>query len=459
MTTATLDALTTALFGRVTTPDDPTWDEARTAWQLLADQHPFAVVTATNRHDVELTVRTAAALGLRVAPQSTGHNAGPLGDLSRSILLRTNAIDHIDIDPPERRARVGAGVRWGDLTAAAATAGLAPIGGCAPGVGVVGLVLGGGLGWFARSHGPAAASVLELELVTPEGVSRTVRAGEELFDMVLSGADIAVVTAVTLRLHVFDDLFAGALFWPATSAREVFRAWNAWTATTPETVTSVARVLRFPETPDVPPQFAGRAFTVIEAVIQASAAEANTLLTPLRELSPHTDTFAPATPPALAALHMDPPTPVPALGHSALLRDLPAEVLDALAAAVTTGPATTLTSLELRQLGGALDRFAGPTSGSKALLFAVAVTPHPVARPAATIAFDALTTAVAPAHSNRASASFTETPTDPAPLFGPDLNRLRSAKRQWDPTNLIHANHSVLEANRTESSNGRTTPA
>ncbi|WP_063008161.1 FAD-dependent oxidoreductase [Nocardia kruczakiae] len=439
-----LDDLASALCGALVRPTDAEWDQARAAWQLLADQRPIAVVTAATTDDVALTVRAATTLGLRVAPQSTGHNATPLGDLARTILLRTGALDRVEIDADARIAHVGAGARCADLTAAAASAGLAPIGGFSADVGVVGLMLGGGLGWFARSHGPARASVLELELVTGDGVIRRVRAGDDLFDSALAGADIAVITALTLRLHAIDDVVAGALFWPVESTRDIFHAWTAWTATMPETVTSVVRVLRFPDAPDAPPMFAGRAFAIIEAVIQADTATAHDLLAPLRELSPLVDTFDVVAPSTLAGLHMDPPVPVPALGCSALLRTLPAEVVDAIVTAVTDGPADTLTSVELRHLGGALDRSeASPVRGSAALLFAVAVAPHPAAAEAAATGFQALTAAVATVRSDRDISSFTESATAPERLFGSDLPRWVAAKDRWDATDVIHANHSV----------------
>ncbi|PPI99150.1 FAD-binding oxidoreductase [Nocardia nova] len=440
----TLDDLAAALTGALIRPTDAGWDQARAAWQLLADQRPIAVVTAATTDDVALTVRAAAALGLRVAPQSTGHNATPLDDLARTILLRTGALDRVESDADARIAHVEAGVRCADLTAAAAAAGLVPIGGFSADVGVVGLVLGGGLGWFARSHGPSRASVLELELVTADGVIRRVRAGDDLFDSVLAGADIAVVTALTLRLHAIGDVVASALFWPVESTRDIFHAWTAWIATAPETVTSVARVLRFPDTPEVPPMFAGRTFAIIEAVMQADAATAHDLLAPLRKLSPLIDTFDVVAPSALAGLHMDPPTPVPALGCSALLRTLPADVVDAVVTAVTDGPADTLTSVELRHLGGALDRTeASPTRGSAALLFAVAVVPTPAAADAATTGFQALSDAVAAVRSDRDISSFTESAAPPERLFGRDLPLLVAAKARWDAADVIHANHPV----------------
>ena len=63
--------------GRVVTSADADWDVARAAWNLAADQRPAAVANPATADDVVAVVQYARANGLRVAPQGTGHNAGP----------------------------------------------------------------------------------------------------------------------------------------------------------------------------------------------------------------------------------------------------------------------------------------------------------------------------------------------------------------------------------------------
>ena len=110
--------------------------------QLAMDQRPEAVVVAGSAGDVVTTVRAAAAAGLTVAPQSSGHNAGPLGDLAGSVLLRTSGLREIVVDRERQVARVGAGVLWGEVTAAAAEVGLTALAGSSRDVGVAGYTLG-----------------------------------------------------------------------------------------------------------------------------------------------------------------------------------------------------------------------------------------------------------------------------------------------------------------------------
>ena len=75
----------------ILTPADPGWDDARKAWNLTVDQHPAAVALPESAADVVAAVRFARERGLRVAAQGTGHNAGPLGDLAGTVLIKTAA--------------------------------------------------------------------------------------------------------------------------------------------------------------------------------------------------------------------------------------------------------------------------------------------------------------------------------------------------------------------------------
>jgi FAD binding domain len=84
-----------AIAGRIATPDDSDWDQARAAWNLVADQRPAGVVFAEDAEDVTATVRFAVENDLEVAAQGTGHGAAPLAPLVDAIL------------PPDVCARLG----------------------------------------------------------------------------------------------------------------------------------------------------------------------------------------------------------------------------------------------------------------------------------------------------------------------------------------------------------------
>ena len=197
------------LDGEVVSPRDEWWDEAREAWNLAVDQRPALVVFPESVPDVVATVAFAREHGLRVAPQSTGHNAGVLGDLSGTILLKTSRMRGVEIDPFGRTARTEAGVIWIEVVEAAAEHGLAALAGSSPDVGVLGYTLGGGLSWLARKHGIGANSVTAIEGVTASGeFFRTDRDNEpDLFWALRGGGgSFAIVTAIEFDLFPIDEV-------------------------------------------------------------------------------------------------------------------------------------------------------------------------------------------------------------------------------------------------------------
>ncbi|MBS1673519.1 MAG: FAD-binding oxidoreductase [Actinobacteria bacterium] len=445
-----LHALRARLHGELHLPGDAGWDDARRAWQLLADQRPAAVVVAANEDDVVETIRSAARLGLRVAPQGTGHAAGALADLTDAILLRTTRFTGIRIDPEAKTVRVGAGVTGGDLAAESGRHGLAAVSGMAPSVGVVGFVLGGGLGWLSRSHGLGSQSLRAVEGVDARG--RQVRADTaqhpELLWAARGGSLPLVVTAVELQLHAIGELWAGGLLWPIEQADEVVRAWGEWIPSVPDGVTSLVRVLRYPPIPEIPEAVRGRALVGIELAHQGTADELATLLAPLRALTPELDSVRPMDPAELASVHGDPVQPAPAYGDAALLTELSTSAIDAFLAAVQDPAAGPLLSVEIRQLGGMLapgrasDGAVSAIEGD-VLVYAVGVVPVPEALGPVRAAADAVLRALAPFTSPRAVKTFAERATSASALYGDAAARIGAITAQWDPEGRILSGHSA----------------
>ncbi|MGH2741761.1 MAG: FAD-binding oxidoreductase, partial [Thermoleophilaceae bacterium] len=101
--------LSDLMTGRVVAPSDPDWDAARQVFNLALDVQPAAVAFPRDERDVVAAVDYARHHGLRVAPQATGHNAGPLGSLEGTLLVDVRELQEVSIDPGAQRVRVGAG--------------------------------------------------------------------------------------------------------------------------------------------------------------------------------------------------------------------------------------------------------------------------------------------------------------------------------------------------------------
>jgi len=433
-------------------PHDPSWDEARLAWNLAADQQPAAVALPESARDVAAIVRWARERGLRVAPQGTGHNAIPLGSLAHTVLLKTERMRGLSIDIRRQRARVDAGVLWAEVTDAAAEHGLAALAGSSPDVGVVGYTLGGGVSWLGRRYGLATNSVTAIEVVNAEGDRIRADADQhaDLFWALRGGGgSFGVVTALEFELYPVTHVHAGILFFPLERGAEVLRAWRRWVDQVPDEVTSVGRFLQLPPVPEIPEPLRGGSFAIVEAVSLLGEDASDELLRPLRELGPQMDTFATISTRQLEHLHMDPKHPVPGAADGNVLADLNDAAIDVLVNTTGAGARSPLLSVELRHAGGALARKA-PGGGAvsaidgRFLMSAVGMAPTPEAGAAVKARIELVQSGLAPWDAGRSFSNFATKRERGERLFGDiTYRRLQAVKAAVDPDDVFRSNHPI----------------
>lgn len=442
--------------GRVATPTDSDWDEARAAWNLAADQRPAAVAFVENADDVAKAVEFAVGHGLKVAGQGTGHGAGALDSLDETILIKTERMRGIEVDPGARTARIEAGVLAQELGAAAQGHGLCSLPGSSPDVGAVGYTLGGGLSWLGRRHGFACNRVRAIELVSAGGEARTVDSDNDpdlFWALRGGGGGYAIVTALHLDLLPIDAVYGGALLLPAEVGVGGVRAYRDWAAGVPDEVTSIVRFLRLPPLPEIPEPLRDRPLLTIGAACIGSREEGERIVAPLREIGePVVDTFDQIPAAGLSGIHMDPEHPVPGLGHHRAIRDLPDEAIDAFVELAGPDAGSPLLLAELRQLGGALGR---PAEGGGALskldagfvMLGVGTPMSPEIGEAIGGHLDRLHDAMGPWAADGGYFNFAERPCDVDSILPPETcSRLAEVKRTWDPDGTIVANHGVAPA-------------
>jgi hypothetical protein len=445
-----------SLNGKVILPGDARFDDARRAWNLAVDQQPAAVVFPESAADVAAAVGYAAGRGLRIAAQGTGHNAGPLGPLADTVLLRTDKMRGIQIDPKARTARVEAGVIWIDVVHAAAAHGLAALAGSSPDVGVVGYTLGGGVSFLGRKHGLAASHVLAADVVTADGtlVRADARHEPDLFWALRGGGgSFGVITALEFRLFPVAEAYAGALWYPIQRGSEVLHAWGELTrGEVPDELTTVGRLVNLPPIPQIPEHIRGKSFVLVEAYHVGDPTQADELLAPLRALGPVNDTITTVPMPALSHLHMDPEQPVPGKGDGMMVSSLPGEAIDAFAETAGAGATFPLTSVEVRHLGGELARVR-PGRGALAcldadyMLFAVGSVPVRELVGPVTAQVEAIKSALAPWAARHMYLNYADRQHPAAPFWTDQAyQRLRQIKTDVDPGDLIRSNHPIPPA-------------
>ncbi len=440
-----LVALCAVVSGPVLTPGDPGYAEETAGFNVAHRVAAAVVVAAVDAADVAAAVRGAAAAGLTVRAQATGH--GLVDDLAGVLLISTRRLDTRSVDPVAGTARVGAGVRWRAVVDAAAPHGLAPLNGSASGVGAVGYTLGGGVGPLARRYGFAADHVRALTLVTADGAVRRIDPDHDadLVRAVRGGRPgFGVVTEMEIGLVPVARFVGGGLFFPGESAAAVLDAWARWAPTMPDGVTTSVALLRLPPDPQLPPPLQGRFVVHLRYVDLGDTETATQRLAPLRAAAPVLiDTVTEMPYAAVDAVHMDPPTPMPVYDRGLTLGAFTPEIAQTLVQHAGAESGTALVMLEVRLLGGALGRPAAvpdAVAGRDAAfgIYTLAIA----AGPAAELGrrhVDALVAALAP-HRTGALLNFLghPGPGEPAALWSAEeRQRLTDTARRHDPDGIF----------------------
>ena len=194
------------------------------AWKPAASVY---AVRARNTSDATAAVNFARDNNLRLVVKGGAHSDQGTSTAPDSLLVWTRAMNAIELHDDfvahgcegtlaaAPAVSVEAGAMWIDVYDAVTTrAGRYVQGGGCTTVGVAGLVQSGGFGSMSKGFGTAAAGLLEAEIVTADGVARTVNAcsNPDLFWALKGGGggSWGIVTRLTLRTHELPEFFGYA---------------------------------------------------------------------------------------------------------------------------------------------------------------------------------------------------------------------------------------------------------
>jgi hypothetical protein len=347
---------------------------------------------------------------------------------------------------------------WSEVIEEAAKAGMAPLNGSNPTVGVAGYTLGGGLSpTLGRSHGYAADHVRSLDVVTADGELRHVDAESEpeLFWALRGGkGNFGVVTALEFDLFPVPRLYGGAIYFPGERMADVLRTWADWHPGTPETMISSIAVMRMPAIPEVPELLRGKFLVSVRIAYNGRTEDGERMVEPLRAVAPAVvDTVRDMPYTEVASIHDEPTDPVPYYERGIMLRDFPAQAQDKFIELVGPDAKTSLVIAELRALGGAWDREpavpnAVATRGLPYSLLAVAAGPLSEEQLLKRSVAELLN-GMKPWQGDRLYVNnlAPEEAVDIVAIYGVErYQHLASIKKTYDPTNMFRLNHNVVPA-------------
>ena len=361
MSEDSVSSLERTLRGRLIRPGDADYDAARALYNGMIDKRPRLIVRCVDVADVIAAVNFARDQRLLLAIRGGGHNGPGLGSCDDGLVLDLSLMRGVRVDPERRTVRVDGGCTSGDVDHATHAFGLAVPFGIVSTTGVGGLTLGGGTGYLTRQHGLTIDNLLEADVVLADGsfvtASRTQHA--DLFWALRGGGgNFGVVTSFVFQAHPVSMVYAGPVFWEATHAPAVMRAYRDFLPAAPEELGAFVGLKTVPPVDPFPREYWGRRACAIIATYAGSGAAGERAMRPLLEaLPPPIFNWMSVIPfPAMQAL-FDPffPKGLQWYWKGDFVRSLPDEAIDVHIAQAANAPSD-LCLMHLYPIDGAVHR-------------------------------------------------------------------------------------------------------
>jgi FAD/FMN-containing dehydrogenase len=439
--------------GRVVTPEDPAYDEARTTFYGGFDRRPEVIVQAADTADVARVVALARDTGLELAVRSGGHSPAGHCVLDGGIVLDLSSMRALDLDTEARTAWAEPGLTAGEYTTTAAAHSLATGFGDTGSVGIGGITLAGGVGYLVRKHGMTIDNLLAAEVVTADGQLLHTDANDhpDLFWALRGGGgNFGVATRLKFRLHPLGQVVGGMLLLPASA--DVLAEFIALAEAAPEELSTIANVMPAPPLPFIPAQHHGQLIILGLMVCAGDVDDGQRAVAPFRSLAtPLADLVKPMAYPEIYPPE-DPNYHPAAVAHTMFLDHIDHNAAETILGQLRASDAS-LRVAQLRVLGGAMARMPVEATAfahrrSAIMANVASFYDGPADKPVRQGWVDQFAAAL---HQNDDGAyvGFL-TDEDSAQVRnaypGSTWDRLVQVKARYDPSNLFHHNHNIPTA-------------
>lgn len=447
--TAAVRDLSASFSGSLLVPGDAGYDDARRVHNGLIDKRPAVIARCRGTADIADAIRFARVHGLRISVRGGGHNVAGRAVVDAGMMIDLSLMRSVGVDVASRTARVEGGATWKEVNRETQLFGLATTGGVIGTTGVAGLTLGGGFGWLMAKHGMSLDNLRSVDIVLADSsvlhVSNTEHA--DLFWAIRGGGgNFGVVSAFEFKLHAVGPMVTGGLVaWPIAAAPDVLRFWREFTAGIDDDLFTACALLTGP---DGTTKLVG-----IASGYMGPAAGAEAAVAPIKNFgSPVLDVTGPIPYVALNGM-LDAAFPKGALNYwkAPFLNGLDDDAIAAAIAAMDSCPSP-MSQILFEHFHGAATRVP-----VEATAYALRHTGYNVAilgewlDPAqndANVKWVRDTyAAIQPFASGRRYANYigTEDMNDDglAATYGPNLPKLREAKKKYDPENIFRENLNI----------------
>jgi FAD/FMN-containing dehydrogenase len=236
------------LLGQLLRPDTPGYDTTRKVFNGMVDKRPALIARCASRADVATCVNFAHDHNLPLSVRGGGHNFAGKSIAEDGLMLDLSLMKGITVDARRSVVRAQAGLNLGEFDRETQKYGLATTLGVATTTGISGLTLGGGYGWLAGKYGLACDNLIKAEIVTADGKIRECSANDnpDLFwGLRGAGVNFGVVTELEYTLHPVTMVLGGPIFHPLS--REIFRFYDQFARSAPDELTVLGAAMTGPD--------------------------------------------------------------------------------------------------------------------------------------------------------------------------------------------------------------------
>jgi FAD/FMN-containing dehydrogenases len=342
------------LTGRIVLPGEPQYDAARQEFNAFFNRFPLVIVFARETQDIINAVRWARYQKVPIRMRSGRHNYEGLSVVNAGLVIDVSEMTQVEVDHKCGTATVQTGIRNFALYAALGAEGLAvPSGVCAT-PGIAGVTLGGGHSILSRPWGLTLDSLIELEMVDANGdmLRANPDHNADLFwaSRGGGGGNFGICTSFRFRTHRLETVGFAEISWDLRDLEPVLRTWQNYT--TPCADDRFTPTLRISS--KLQPQL------LMQGVFLGPVKELRNLLQPLLQAGLPRKVIIKEIP-WLEAVNLiaatQPVSPLPFKSVGPYLYDLlPDQGIAAIRFFINESSASTVTSVYLHGLGGAVAR-------------------------------------------------------------------------------------------------------
>ena len=301
-----LNELEAGLQGRMITPADDDYHQARTIYNAMIDKKPALIARCEDVADVITAVTFARQHQMDLSVHGGGHNGAGLALVDDGLVIDLSLMNGIRTDPQRRTVRVQGGSTWGKVDHATHAFGLAVPSGIISTTGVAGLTLGGGHGYLSRKYGLTVDNLLEVDMVLADGsfVTASEQENSDLFWAVRGGGgNFGIVTSFLFEAHPVETIYGGPIIWPIDQAEEIMKWYRDFIRNASEDLYGWFGFHRVPTGSPLPEELHGAHGCVITWCYTGPADEAEEVFKPIRQQgTPVLDMAGPMPYPALQSM-------------------------------------------------------------------------------------------------------------------------------------------------------------